>query len=399
MVERREERPPVTTDIVNNWDEKVATFEELDLKKNLLRGIYGMGFEKPSIIQQKGIIPMIRNRDTIAQAQSGTGKTGTFSISTLQLIDENSATTQGLILAPTRELAKQIYTVILCLGQYMEVKVHICTGGTDLKQDRQKLREGVQIVVGTPGRVYELIDKDILNTDNMKVCVLDEADEMLKRDFRDQISDIFQKLPRDIQMGLFSATMPPEMLNLTKEIMRDPATILVKKEQLTLDGIKQFYIALQKEELKFQTLLQLYKHIEIVQCIIYTNSKERAMKLTQQLREQQFTVSTIFGGEMPMEEREAVMKQFRSGSAKVLVTTDLLARGIDVHQVSMVINYDLPKKKEQYIHRIGRSGRYGKKGVAINFVVPSDYKYLLETQKYYDTEIQKMPLDVSKIYD
>ncbi|EGR27037.1 hypothetical protein IMG5_202750 [Ichthyophthirius multifiliis] len=275
--EQKKDQTVEQTTVETNWFESVDSFHKLGLKEELLRGIYGYGFEKPSLIQQTGIIPIVKGRDTIAQAQSGTGKTATFSIGTLQVIDTSSNHTQALILAPTRELAQQTITVIMYLGEYLKVTAYACTGGTDPKEDKKRLREGVQVVVGTPGRVLEMIQKGFLTTDHLKLFVLDEADEMLGRGFKDQINKIFQKLPGDIQVALFSATMPPDILEITKQFMRDPATILVKNDELTLDGIKQYYIALDKEEWKFDTLVELYNNIEIAQCIIYCNTKKEQM--------------------------------------------------------------------------------------------------------------------------
>jgi len=386
------------TEIQTNWEETVDTFDQLDLKADLLRGIYGYGFVKPSIIQSKGVLPILRSRDTIAQAQSGTGKTATFAISILQVIDPEAARCQALVLAPTRELAQQIQRVIICLGEYLKVSVHICTGGTNVMDERKRLAEGVQVVVGTPGRVHDMLKRGFLKAEHLKLFVLDEADEMLGRGFQEQIKDIFKLIPGDVQIALFSATMPPEILALTKDFMRDPATILVKNEELTLDGIKQFYIAIDKEEWKFDTLVELYNNIDIQQCIMYCNKKQRVDELTEKLKEKNFTVSSLHG-EMEQNQRDLIMREFRTGTSRVLITTDLLARGIDIQQVSLVINYDLPLSKEKYIHRIGRSGRFGRKGVAINFVTPTDYKFLQEVEKYYNTEVVEMPLDVSNIFE
>jgi translation initiation factor 4A len=385
-------------EITSNWDESVDSFDALDLKPDLIRGIYGYGFVKPSVIQSKGILPILKSRDTIAQAQSGTGKTATFAISTLQLIDEKAPNCQALILAPTRELAQQIQRVIMCLGEFLNVGVHICTGGTNTMEDKKKLKEGSQIIVGTPGRVHDMLKKGFLKADHLKLFVLDEADEMLGRGFQDQIKEIFKLIPGDVQIALFSATMPQEILELTKDFMRNPATILVKNEDLTLDGIKQFYIAIDKDEWKFDTLVELYNNIDIQQCIIYCNKKQRVEELTAKMKEKNFTVSHMHG-EMVQDTRDLIMREFRTGSSRVLITTDLLARGIDIQQVSLVINYDLPLSKEKYIHRIGRSGRFGRKGVAVNFVTPSDSKFLQEVEKFYNTEIVEMPLDLSNIFD
>jgi len=387
-----------TTEITTNWDESVDSFDALELKGELIRGIYGYGFEKPSVIQQKGILPILRSKDTIAQAQSGTGKTATFAISILQVIDSASPHCQALVLAPTRELAQQIQRVIKALGEYLNVSVHVCTGGTNIGEDIKKLKEGVHVIVGTPGRVHDMLKKKYLGADYLKLFVLDEADEMLSRGFKDQINDIFQKIPGDIQIALFSATMPTEILEMTKQFMRDPARILVKNEELTLDGIKQYFIAIDKEEWKFDTLVELYNNIEIQQCIIYCNTKKRVDELSQKMRDKNFTVSSMHG-DMDQNQRDVIMKEFRTGSSRVLITTDLLARGIDIQQVSLVINYDLPTSKEKYIHRIGRSGRFGRKGVAVNFVTPADFKFLQETEKFYNTEINEMPLDLTTLFE
>jgi translation initiation factor 4A len=394
MVDTKKEENEIKT----NWEESVDSFDALDLKPDLIRGIYGYGFVKPSVIQSKGVLPILKGRDTIAQAQSGTGKTATFAISVLQLIDETAPKAQALILAPTRELAQQIQRVVLCLGEYLNVNVHICTGGTNIMEDKKKLQEGAQIIVGTPGRVHDMLKKGVLKPDHLKLFVLDEADEMLGRGFQDQIKEIFKLIPGDVQIALFSATMPPEILGLTKDFMRNAATILVKNEELTLDGIKQFYIAIDKDEWKFDTLTELYNNIDIQQCIIYCNKKQRVDELTTKMKEKNFTVSSMHG-DMTQDQRDLIMREFRTGSSRVLITTDLLARGIDIQQVSLVINYDLPLSKEKYIHRIGRSGRFGRKGVAVNFVTPSDSKFLQEVEKFYNTEIVEMPLDLSNIFD
>jgi translation initiation factor 4A len=407
MVSRGEEKKKDTTtgeagttstEIVSNWDESVETFDALELKGELIRGIYGYGFEKPSIIQQKGILPILKGKDTIAQAQSGTGKTATFAISILQVIDHMSQNCQALVLAPTRELAQQIQRVMKALGEYLNVSVHVCTGGTNIGEDIKILKEGVQVVVGTPGRVNDMLKKGYLRSEYLKLFVLDEADEMLGRGFKDQINEIFQKIPGDIQIALFSATMPTEILEMTKTFMREPARILVKNEQLTLDGIKQYFIAIDKEEWKYDTLVELYNNIEIQQCIIYCNTKKRVDDLSAKMKEKNFTVSSMHG-DMDQNERDKIMREFRTGSSRVLITTDLLARGIDIQQVSLVINYDLPTSREKYIHRIGRSGRFGRKGVAVNFVTPADSKFLQETEKFYNTEINEMPLDLTTLFD
>jgi translation initiation factor 4A len=379
----------------SNWDESVETFDDLPLKKDLLRGIYGYGFEKPSNIQQKAILPIIQGKDTIAQAQSGTGKTAAFAISCLQLVDTSVLDPQALILAPTRELAQQISLVFTLLGEFMKVKVHAFIGGTSLKADIKNLSDGVHIIVGTPGRVLDMVNKSILKLTTLKIFVLDEADEMLSRGFLDSIKQVISYIPETCQIALFSATMPKDIVAITNKFMNNPAKILVKKEELTLEGIRQYYIPM-KKEWKLEILLNLYKMMEITQAIIYCNSKKTVDFVTEELTKKGFVVSAMHS-ELPQQERDKVMKEFRTGASRVLVTTDLLARGIDVYQVSLVINYDIPRQMETYIHRIGRSGRFGRKGTAINFVTPEDKEEIENIQKFYNTSIEELPSDLSAI--
>ena len=350
-------------------------FDDMNLKEELLRGIYAYGFEKPSAIQQRAIVPCIKGMDVIAQAQSGTGKTATFSIAILEKIDTSLRETQALILAPTRELAQQIQKVVMSLGDYMGAQCHACIGGTSVKEDMRKLDHGQHIVVGTPGRVFDMISRKVLRTNDIKQFVLDEADEMLSRGFKDQIYDVFRHLNQEIQVILLSATMPAEVLEVTTRFMREPVRILVKKEELTLEGIRQFYISVEREEWKLDTLCDLYETLTITQAVIFCNTRRKVDWLTEKMHQRDFTVSAMHG-DMDQKERDVIMREFRSGSSRVLITTDLLARGIDVQQVSLVINYDLPTNRENYIHRIGRGGRFGRKGVAINFVTDEDKRAL-----------------------
>jgi len=382
--------------IESNWNEIADNFDEMNLREDLLRGIYAYGFEKPSAIQQRAIIPCIRGRDVIAQAQSGTGKTATFSIAILQQLDLSVKDCQALILAPTRELAQQIQKVVLALGDFMQATCHACIGGTNVKEDMKKLEQGSQIVVGTPGRVSDMLTRKAFNPKNIKLFVLDEADEMLSRGFKEQIHDVFTKMPYNIQVILLSATMPADVLDVTKKFMRDPIRILVKKEELTLEGIKQFYIMVGREDWKLETLCDIYQTLTITQAVIFCNTRRKVDWLTQQMHAKDFTVSAMHG-DMDQKEREVIMREFRSGSSRVLITTDLLARGIDVQQVSLVINYDLPNNRENYIHRIGRGGRFGRKGVAINFVTDDDKRNLHDIEQFYNTQINEMPQNVADL--
>ncbi|CAB9518054.1 Eukaryotic initiation factor 4A-I (Fragment) [Seminavis robusta] len=383
-------------DFDSNWDEAIETFDGMELPDELLRGIYSYGFEKPSAIQQRACKPTMLGKDLIAQAQSGTGKTATFAIGTLAKVDPKQRDCQSLILAPTRELAQQIQKVVLALGDYMDIQVHACVGGTAVRDDIRTLQQGVHVVVGTPGRVSDMINRRALRLDHIRQFFLDEADEMLSRGFKDQIYDIFKFLPESVQVCLFSATMPLEVLEVTERFMREPVRILVKKDELTLEGIKQFYIAVEHEEWKLDTLCDLYETLTITQAIIYCNTRRKVDWLQEEMQKKDFTVSCMHG-DMDQRERDIIMREFRTGSSRVLITTDLLARGIDVQQVSLVINFDLPTNRENYIHRIGRSGRFGRKGVAINFLTEADVRYLRDIEEFYTTEITEMPMDVADL--
>lgn len=388
--ESNSNEPAFTTEIESNWEGVCSTFEDIGLKRDVLKGIYAYGFEKPSPIQQRAIAPFLTGRDLIAQAQSGSGKTATFSLGVLERTDVEKKQVQAIMLAPTRELADQIYKFVMAAGEYLGVKTHLCIGGTSVAEDTAILEQGVHIVVGTPGRVKDLMGRRSLDTSNVTMFVLDEADEMLSRGFKDDVYEIFRYLPVETQVGLFSATMPEEVLELTEKFMRDPIRILVKKEQLTLEGIKQFYVAVERDEFKVDTLIDLYEHLSVAQAVIFCNTRRRADMLTEAMSKNDFTVSCLHG-ELLADERKQIMREFRSGSSRVLISTDVLSRGIDVPTVSLVLNFDMPKNRETYLHRIGRSGRYGKKGVAINFITSRDVEIKEELERFYETNIEELP--------
>lgn len=384
--------------IETNYDKVVYSFDDLNLKKEILRGIYGYGYENPSSIQQRAIAPIIEGNDVLAQAQSGTGKTATFTISALQRIDETKKVTQVLMLAPTRELALQIQNVVLSIGQHMDVSIHASIGGTSIQDDIEAFKKGAQIIVGTPGRVYDMIARRIFNTSNVKMFILDEADEMLSSGFKEQIYNICSLLPTTTQVVLLSATMPQDVLEVTTKFMRNPIRILVKKDELTLEGIKQFFINVEKEEFKYDCLVDLYDTISVTQAVIFCNTRRKVEELTERLTADKYTVSAIHS-ELSQQERDTIMNEFRTGSSRILISTDLLARGIDVQQVSLVINYDLPSNKENYIHRIGRGGRFGRKGVAINFVTDKDVGMMRDIEKFYSTQIEEFPANYDDIFN
>jgi len=376
---------------------EIEDFEDMNLKDNLLRGVYNYGFEKPSPIQSKAIIPMTKGRDMVAQAQAGTGKTGTFTIGTLNIINEGVKGCQAIILAPTHELATQIYTVASSLAQYMKgLNLYLCIGANPISVDIAAIKKtSPQLVIGTPGRIKNLICYNALSTRLLKLLVLDEADELISSSFTPQIKQIIQNVPSSTQICLFSATMPEFKLQITNDFMNNPLNILVKKDQLTLEGISQFYVAVDEESWKLDTLCDLYETIAISQSIIYVNKKQKAEWLKNSLQEKGFTIAMI-SGDMDSVERAHVMKSFRSGDARILVSTDLLARGIDIQQVSIVLNYDIPYDKECYIHRIGRSGRFGRKGVAINFVTSREERYMHDIERFFSTHIEEMPTNIGE---
>uniref|UniRef100_A0A6C0I4E4 RNA helicase n=1 Tax=viral metagenome TaxID=1070528 RepID=A0A6C0I4E4_9ZZZZ len=372
-------------------------WDHFDFKMDLLRGIYAMGFENPSDIQKRGIHPIISGQDVIAQAQSGSGKTGTFSISALQSVDVEKKELQAIIIAPTHELVKQITKVIETLGSFMEgLRIKTILGGTSIQQDAAELRERPpHIIVGCAGRIYDMVRRRHLDLSTMKLFILDEADEMLSMGFKDQIYNIFQNFPETIQVALFSATLPDDILELTKKFMRDPVKITMKKEDLKLDCIDQRFIALANDGMKYDTLKDLFAFISLSQCIIYCNSVKRVNDLYQAMVSEGFSVCAIHSS-MDKVERDSVFAGFRGGAHRVLISSNVTARGIDVQQVSTVINFDIPKCVHTYLHRIGRSGRWGRKGLAINFVTRQDVHLLKKIEEHYQSNISELTMDAMK---
>jgi len=378
---------PTDYETINKWD-------DFDIPTDLLRGIYGIGYENPSPIQSRAINPMINGRDVIAQAQSGTGKTGAFSIGAITLTDVSKDCTQVLILSPTRELSTQTYSVIKslsCMFKDQPLKAHTLIGGTSTEKDIEVLRNNTpHIAVGCPGRVHDMLKRKHLSSNNLKLVILDEADEMLSSGFKEQVYNIFQFLPKDTQLCLFSATLPTELNLLTEKFMRNPMKILVKAEQLTLEGIQQFYIALDDDSDKYHTLKDLFGMLSVSQCIIYCNSVKRVSDLHEAMITDGYPVCCIHSN-MVKEDRASSFDEFKAGKHRVCIATNVLARGIDIQQVSMVINFDIPKCEFTYLHRIGRSGRWGRKGTGINFITKRDVKKMKDIEDYYHTEIKELP--------
>ena len=374
--------------------ETFSKWDELEIDPKILRGIYSYGFEIPSPIQSKSIISICKGRDIIAQAQSGTGKTASFTIGTLSHIDTNSNYTQAIILAPTRELATQITNVVQSISCMME-NIHIKTmiGGTSIADDCDDVRNNPpHIIVGCPGRVHDMMRRQYIDGRKIKILVMDEADEMLSQGFLEQIKNIILRMNQTTQIALFSATLPQNICEITDKFMRNPVNIIVKNESLTLEGIKQFYIAVNNDNEKYLTLKDIYHLISVSQCIIYCNSVHRVIELYNFMKNDNFPVSCIHSN-MDKNERQSSFNEFKCGESRVLISSDITARGIDIQQVSIVINFDIPKNVHTYLHRIGRSGRFGRKGCGINFVTSRDVQKLKDIEIYYSTEICEFPND------
>lgn len=379
---------------------RVATFDEMGLDERLLRGIYSYGFEKPSAIQSVAIRPIVAGRDVLGQAQSGTGKTGTFGIGLLSRLDPALKAVQGLVLAHTHELSEQNATVIQDIGRYLGIKVVLAIGGVPRHQNVRDIRAGAHVVVGTPGRVWDLASSGDLRFDGLRMFVVDEADEMLRDRFAEQVDAIVKVgLPAACRVAFFSATMPPEVRELADSILSNPVKVTLKTADVKLEGIDQFFVAVDEDSWKLDVLCDIFEGMSIPQSIIFTNTKERAERLHHALAERGFPVSVIYGEPMNQAERKRRMDDFRVGKTRVLIATNLLARGIDVQTVSMVFNFDVPSfdDKENYIHRIGRCGRFGRKGVAISFVTPDEKDVLDQIGAHYTFTTKPLPMDLKGI--
>ena len=372
-------------DLINNWD-------DLNLEPNILRGIFAYGLEKPSPIQQRAIKPIIHGRDVIAQAQSGTGKTATFTVASLQHINIDDHTSQVLILSPTRELSSQTSKVISGIGGFMNgLKIQTLFGGSSLEEGNNFSSKNIpHIICGCPGRVFDLMRRDRIVSKTIKLLILDEADEMLSSGFKEQVYNIFQYLNSEVQVCLFSATLPDDINYIVQKIMRNPVKICVKREQLTLEGISQYFIAIDDDRQKYITLKNLFSFINLSHTIIYCNSIKRVQDLYEAMCEDGFPVGRIHSN-MDKNQRDRSFNDFKVGRFRVLISSNVTSRGIDIQQVSVVINFDIPKCVHNYLHRIGRSGRWGRKGVGINLVTRRDMMKLREIEQHYSTQINEMP--------
>ena len=372
-------------------------FDEMNLPENLLRGIYAYGFEKPSAIQEKGIVPIAEGRDVLAQAQSGTGKTGTFVIGSLSRVDETIKKPQVLVLVHVRELAQQIEKVAKALGTFMNLQVLCAVGGNPLRDDIRQLEGGAQFIVWTPGRVFDLVNRNVLDRSEIRVLIMDEADQMLEDLFYKQVMCILEKgFPEKTRVALFSATMPEQVVEVANKILNDPVRVLIKPAAVRLEGIQQFFVPLDREDHKFECICDLYKNLNISQAVIFCNKRQKAEMLAERMTAQGYPV-TCLHGELEKPERTRRMKQFIEGSTRVMVATDIIARGIDVQQISLVINYELPTNRENYVHRIGRAGRFGRKGTTINMLLPEEEGMMKDISEHYDMKVLPLPDSISNL--
>lgn len=377
---------------------EVADYEEMGLPDQLLRGVYSMGWERPSPIQRKAIVPAMTGRDIVMHAQSGTGKSGAFVIALLAQVDTAVAETQALVLSPTRDLAQQTADVATAVGEYMGAVVHLSIGGRSGREDAMALRRRPHVVCGTPGRVLGNLQRNLMAAHTIRTVVLDEMDVLLEEGFAEQMQAIFQQLPGDVQAMLVTATLEADVQAEADKLLRDPVKVLIPREQVTLEGIAQYHVDCGEEHFKRDVLCDLYSQLSVAQSVVFVNTQRRAVELAEHMEGEGFTVAVITG-EMPQQDREAVVAAFKAGASRVLIATDVMARGIDAPSVQAVMNFDLPHDRANYIHRVGRCGRMGKRGVAINLVTQRDARQIQHLEEFYSTTIPPMPADFEKHID
>ena len=374
---------------------ETVRFDELDLYPQVLRAIKEMGFEEATPIQSQAIPVVMSGVDVIGQAQTGTGKTASFGIPVLHKVDPNNKKTQVIILSPTRELAIQVSEEIRKLSKYMHgVKILPVYGGQDINRQIKALKGGAQIIIGTPGRVMDHLRRKTIRCEAVNTIVLDEADEMLNMGFREDIETILEYIPEEgRQTVLFSATMPKPILDITKKYQHDAVTIKVVKKELTVPSIEQYYYDVKRKD-KTEVLTRLLDYYNPKLSLVFCNTKKMVDELSEELKSRGYMAEGLHG-DMKQAQRDRVMKAFRSGRVEILIATDVAARGIDVDDVEAVFNYDIPQDDEYYVHRIGRTGRAGREGIAFNFVVGREVYKLRDIQRYCKTKIIPMPIPSS----
>lgn len=366
----------------------IMKFEDLQINEDIKRAVLEMGFEEPSPIQAQSIPVILSGKDVIGQAQTGTGKTAAFSIPLLEMINPEDKSLQAVVLCPTRELAIQVSSEIRKIGKYMHgIKTLPVYGGQPIDRQIKSLKGGVQVVIGTPGRVIDHINRRTLKLDNVKMVMLDEADEMLDMGFRDDIEMILSKTPEERQTTFFSATMPKGILELTKRYQKDPVHIKVVRKELTVPNIKQYYIETRSSN-KLEVLCRLIDVYNPKLSVVFTNTKKGADELVSDLQARGYFADALHG-DLKQTQRDIVMDKFRNGTIDILVATDVAARGIDVDDVEAVFNYDLPQDEEYYVHRIGRTGRAGRNGISFSFVFGKDMRKMRDIERYTKTKLVK----------
>ena len=370
---------------------EINNFNELEIKEEIKRAVADLGYENPSPIQVRAIPTMLEGNDVIGQAQTGTGKTAAFSIPLLERIDVKDKKVQAIILCPTRELAIQVSEEIKKLSAHMRgLRTLPVYGGQPIQRQIKALKSGVQVVIGTPGRVIDHINRKTLKLSNIKMVVLDEADEMLDMGFREDIETILTNVPEERQTALFSATMPKSILDLTKKYQNDPVHIKVVRKELTVSNIKQFYIETRNSN-RLEVLTRVVDVYDPKLTVIFTNTKKGADELVSNLQARGYSADSLHG-DMKQAQRDIVMEKFRASTIDILVATDVAARGIDIDDVECVINYDLPQDEEYYVHRIGRTGRAGREGIAFSFAFGRDMRRLRDIERYTKSKIEKHPI-------
>jgi ATP-dependent RNA helicase DDX6/DHH1 len=379
-----------TTDVTNT---KGNEFEDYCLRRELLMGIYEKGWEKPSPIQEESIPIALAGRDILARAKNGTGKTGAYVIPILERIDVNKKDVQALIMVPTRELALQTSQICIELGKHIGCKVMVTTGGTNLRDDIMRLYDPVHVIVATPGRVLDLMNKRLIQTTHCKILILDEADKLLSQDFKGMLDNIIACLPHDQQILLYSATFPVTVEEFMVKHLNNPYEINLMDE-LTLKGVTQYYAFVQEKQ-KVHCLNTLFSKLQINQSIIFCSSAQRVELLAKKITDLGYSCYYIHS-KMSQQYRNRVFHDFRQGLYRNLVCSDLFTRGIDIQAVNVVINFDFPKHSETYLHRIGRSGRYGHLGVAINLITYEDRFSLHKIEQELSTEIRPIPKVIHK---
>lgn len=369
-------------------DTRGNEFEEFCLKRELLMGIFEKGWEKPSPIQEASIPIALSGKDVLARAKNGTGKTGAYSIPVLEQVDPKKDFIQALVIVPTRELALQTSQICIELAKHMDIKVMVTTGGTNLRDDIMRIYQKVHIIIATPGRILDLMDKNVANMDNCRILVLDEADKLLSQDFKGMLDHVISRLPKERQILLYSATFPLTVKQFMEKHLKEPYEINLM-EELTLKGVTQYYAFVQERQ-KVHCLNTLFSKLQINQSIIFCNSTQRVELLAKKITELGYCCYYIHA-KMAQAHRNRVFHDFRNGLCRNLVCSDLFTRGIDVQAVNVVINFDFPKMAETYLHRIGRSGRFGHLGIAINLITFDDRFALHRIEQELGTEIKPIP--------